>query len=128
MWWDYIESKLSACYWERLSNRYHKRDLHTRWVLAVTSGSTFAGLGVWKIVSFLTFLLAATHAFVNWQKSENDLSRLHEKHSIISLRYKDLLMDMETGLNFDKAKEEYKQIQYIEKALNDDKCSGDVLS
>lgn len=96
--------------------------------MAVTSGSTFAGLGVWKIVSFLTFLLAATHAFVNWQKSENDLSRLHEKHSIISLRYKDLLMDMETGLNFDKAKEEYKQIQYIEKALNDDKCSGDVLS
>lgn len=96
--------------------------------MSITTGGTFAGLGWWKsvprlwqFVSFVTFCVTATHTFVNWQKSENDLSKLHERHSKISLRYKDLLMDMETmvaGVSLDKIKEEYKQIEKDEESID----------
>ena len=124
VWWSYIESEYTVRDWERLSNRCHKIDFCTRLVLAITTGGTFAGLWVWKYapwmwktVSFITFLLATTHTFMNWQKSENDASKLYAGHRMISLRYKNVLLHMQTGVSLDKVMAEYEQIERDEEAI-----------
>ncbi len=124
VWWSYLESEYTVRYWERLSSKCHRIDFWARFILAIATGGTFAGLWfwkyapcIWKGVSLITFLLAATHTFMNWQKSESDASKLYAGHRMISLRYKNVMLHMKTGVSLDKVMAEYEQIEGDEAAI-----------
>ncbi len=130
---SYLYTKYVVCYWGRLSQRYHVKEMLMKAFLAVSTIVVAAGLifggqipKAWKMVSGISAVTAIIHLLINWQKSMSDAKGLGSALIPIVSEYKMLWSDVQSELSLDVLKPRYKQLmekvdliesQYPEKFL-----------
>src|SRR5882672_9491707 len=75
IWNEWLDAMMNRHYYERLRQRYHKRDQLMKIVIAISSSTTVAGWTwwsdiqpIWQIFSGITTVLAVASPFLNYTK------------------------------------------------------------